>query len=375
MIGEDEGVWTPLKIEAGTVGEGGEITILYLEGVIDTVSSMKLKSVMDSFIDKGNIKLVVDMSRVEYVSSSGWGVFSSRIKEIRERGGDIKIFGMDQEVDAVFHKLGFDAIMRSFSVLMEAIEDFKRPVPAVDTGAVGEVSPPAEKDMEESIPVISSPGLSVKFERRNVNGNFAVVVDADGTIDSSTSYAFEEYLVTALEKEPKLLVIDLSDIVYMSSSGWGVIVKSMQDLERLHRRMVVAGMNSVIFKIFRDLGFEPLIPHYRSVESALEKFAEEQEGISETDISVIDEEVIHETEKVGTDEIPRIERAASPMEEQEEPAEVVELDEPEVKTIDLDKRRDLRVDKDKRVKRMGWKEYGRKLMERNLRKDDEKEDK
>ena len=269
--------------------------------------------------------------------------------------------------------LGFDAIMRSFSVLMEAIEDFKHPVPAVDSVAVEEFSSSAEESMEKSTPVMTSPGLKVSFDRRNINGNFAVVVDADGTIDSSTSYAFEEYLVTALEKAPLLLVIDLSDIVYMSSSGWGVIVKSMQEMEKMRRRMVVAGMNSVIFKIFRDLGFEPLIPHYTSVESALEKFAEEREEVSGVDIAWADKEK-GKIDSAAMDDMPRIEKSVSPMDGGEGTVEPVEINEPEAKAIDLEERRDLRVDNDKRVKKMGWKEYGKRLMKHNLRKNDGKKD-
>jgi len=372
LIGEEESAWTPLTIEAGTVGEGGEITVLYLAGVIDTVSSMKLKSVMDSFIDKGNIKLVVDMSRVEYVSSSGWGVFSSRIKEIREKGGDIKIFGMDQEVDAIFHMLGFDAIMRSFSVLMEAIEDFKRPVTRVEEKLPSEVQPVEKEEEPDIIPAVRSPGLNVRFERRNINGNFAVVIDADGTIDSSTSYAFEEYLGRAMDKNPSLLIVDLSDVVYMSSSGWGVIVKSMQDMGKLHKRMVVAGMNSVIFKIFRDLGFEPLIPHYTSVETALEKFVEEREAVPSIEPVELDEP--GESPDIETyEESPRIKRTEP--DSIEEPGREIESVEIEAKSIDLERKRDLREDKDRRVKRMGWKEYGKRLLKHNIKKNDREDDK
>ena len=104
----------------------------YLDGVIDTVSCVSLRSVMDGFVDRGTVNLVIDMSRVEYVSSSGWGVFASRIKDIRALGGDIKIFGMDEEVSSIFHMLGFDSIMRSFGVLAEAIENFKNAPPSAE---------------------------------------------------------------------------------------------------------------------------------------------------------------------------------------------------------------------------------------------------
>jgi len=380
FAGEEEGVWTPLRIEAGTVGEKGEITILYLAGVIDTVSSMKLKSVIDSLIDKGNIKIVVDMSKVEYVSSSGWGVFSSRIKEIRQKGGDIKIFGMDQEVDAVFHMLGFDDIMRSFSVLMEAIEDFSKPPETMlkEKKPQGQEVIVEEKREEEDV-ITEFPNLTVNLEEKRVNGNFALIMDADGTIDSSTSFKFEEQLEIARRKKPALLVVDLSDIIYMSSSGWGVIVKSMMEMEKLKSRMVVAGMSSAIFKIFKDLGFEPLIPHYLSVEDALNRFAggnlgfpsavEEEKGKPYVGKKEIDEG------DVSLEEHPQIEKVDFGIEDKEvikESDEVLDVEEGE---IDLSLRKDIRSDADKRVRKLGWKEYGKRLLRRNLKEDSREDNK
>jgi len=369
---EEEGIWTPLKIEAGTVGEKGEITILYLAGVIDTVSSMKLKSVIDSLIDKGNIKIVVDMSKVEYVSSSGWGVFSSRIKEIRQKGGDIKIFGMDQEVDAVFHMLGFDDIMRSFSVLMEAIEDFSKPPETLlkETEPREQEVVVGEKREEKDV-ITEFPNLTVNLEEKRVNGNFALIMDADGTIDSSTSFKFEEQLEIARRKKPVLLVIDLSDIIYMSSSGWGVIVKSMMEMEKLKSRMVVAGMSSAIFKIFKDLGFEPLIPHYLSVEDALNRFAG---GILDSPPEAEEDERGDYKKKkeidkvdVSLEEYPRIEKVDFGEEDEKVGGELDEVLGVEEGEIDLSLRKDIRSDADKRVRKIGWKEYGKRLLRRNLK--------
>ncbi|MGD1049284.1 MAG: anti-sigma factor antagonist, partial [Candidatus Krumholzibacteriaceae bacterium] len=193
-VAGSESPWTPLKIEAGTVGERGEITILYLDGVIDTVSCVKLRSVMDGFVDRGTVKLVVDMSRVEYVSSSGWGVFASRIKDIRERGGDIKIFGMDEEVSSIFHMLSFDSIMRSFGVLAEAIENFKNAPPPAEgyeesleeESAPGESEGPAATGIRTPDVERAGPALAIGVSRTKEGGKGTIVLTVDGAVDSST---------------------------------------------------------------------------------------------------------------------------------------------------------------------------------------------
>jgi anti-anti-sigma factor len=348
--GSTESPWTALKIEAGTVGGEGEITVLYLDGVIDTVSCVSLRSFMDQLIDRGSVRLVIDMSKVEYVSSSGWGVFAARIKEIRGKGGDIKIFGMEQEVDNIFHLLGFDSIMRAFGVLTEAIEDFKIPVPTEfeEEEVFDEAS--AEQDLPELAPASegstgpSDQELSLVLSRVQEGPRGTVVLDVDGTVDSSTSERFEAALERCVAELPALVVIDFSDLVYIGSSGWGIVVKYMQRLGESAGKLVIVGMNSIILKIFRDLGFEPLIPHYGTLDGAF--------GTGEP------------AEKGGPSGADDIASAilgkpdVSPL----EPLRPVKGTE-KVIFIDFKHRTDVRADTDKRIKKIGWQEYGKKLSE------------
>lgn len=372
-IEEDLSLWTPLTIEAGTVGAGGEITVINLVGVIDTVSSMRLRSVMDDLIERGVTKLVIDMSKVEYVSSSGWGVFASRIDDIRKSGGDIKIFGMDPEVDNIFHLLGFDAIMRSFSILSEAIGDFEEVqpamprIPAVGTdGEGGTEAPPAVlADSQEPVE------FTFEVSRVEEAGAKSIVLSVGGALDASTTGKFEEQLERCVDGGKSNLIIDLSDVVYISSSGWGVIVKFMQHLNERGRMMALAGMSPVIFRIFRDLGFEPLIPHYLSVERAREDFDVTGRGIAEEggaygadggpDVDGKPAAVspaAADAGDAGTEPSgPLVEkRGVQPI----EPGPREKSDEAAVH-LDLGEQQDVAEQKDKHIRELGWKEYGRKL--------------
>jgi len=381
-VSGSETPWTPLKIEAGTVGDQGEITILYLDGIIDTVSCVKLRSVMDNFVDRGTVNLVIDMSRVEYVSSSGWGVFASRIKDIRTGGGDIKIFGMDEEVNGIFHMLGFDSIMRSFGVLAEAIENFKNPPPVVEEyeetsgveGRAAEFSQPAGTGGTGGKTGGPEAGLTLGVSKAGGGPKGIIVLTVDGAVDSSTSEEFEGRLERCLAENPAHLVLDLSNMVYISSSGWGIIVRYMQRLGDSGGKIAIAGMNSIILKIFRDLGFEPLIPHFGTLERALReiKLPKKLEEV------VRKGKVVPESAKGAGQGGPS--GAAAPA----EPAgggedlasallgkaDIIPLEplkpvreEEKVIFIDFKQRTDVRENKDGRIKKMGWEEYGKKLSE------------
>lgn len=360
--------WTALEIEAGTVGEEGEITVIKLDGVVDTVSCVKLRSILEDLVDRGKTKLVIDMSNVEYVSSSGWGVFSSRIKEIRDSGGDIKIFGMDREVDNIFHLLGFDVIMRSFSILSEAIDDFESLIPA--SAAVEEMT--GEESPEELVPVRGRRRLMDVASILNFDitkpCQGTIVLHVGGAVDASTTEELENQLRRCLNERPGYFIVDMSDVVYISSSGWGLIVKSMQKQAASGHKLVLAGLSSPIFKIFRDLGFEPLIPYYVSLERAVEE-------ISAAVLDALEEEAdtgaagpaADESGRTGEREpavgaVPEIDpRDRAPL----EPVKPETAEEEKVVSIDFSRKKDRREDKDKKIKQIGWEEYGRKLSSSN----------
>ena len=399
---EDEGAvaWSPLRIDAGTVGDTGEITILSLIGVIDTVSCMKLRDILEKLVAKGVKKFVVDMSLVEYVSSAGWGVFASRIDEVRRVEGDIKIFGMDPEVDSIFHLLGFDVIMRSFSILSEAIEDFERAPALAGAAAADEMTvQPAGKSEETdaveepseqaSPPERARPARDMRkleFDitaRKSPDGR-SMVLDISGAIDAASSAAFEDRLEAAVSDLPKFLVLDLAGVIYISSSGWGVIVKYMQKAGASGGRMALSGMTQPIFKIFRDLGFEPLIPHYMSSGAALADLsapaAESPVGEPAGKIKraiPVDEGVREARAPVDafrSDPLPdkkaspEIERAGVEPIKPAEPEKAVKLD----VNLDLSAQDAEAGDADGKIRKLGWGEYGRKLFERNSKRDGRK---
>ncbi len=370
---ESQSPYTPLKIEAGTVGESGEITVINLNGVIDTVSSVRLRSVMDDLIGGGVTKLVVDMSKVEYVSSSGWGVFASRIDDVREHGGDIKIFGMDPEVDTIFHLLGFDAIMRSFSILTEAIGDFAEPAPAMPQVPVADEDYKTLETERISGSVDREGPMEFGLEKLPVDRavSNSIVLSASGAIDASTAEIFEERIEQYVNGEKGNLILDLSQVVYISSSGWGVIVKFMQLLGRSGSVMALAGMNPAIFRIFRDLGFEPLIPHYLSVERAQEELAATNRVGNGEGMGVLAADsgpgVAPDIEGGdGSETEPEIVRVEKPGVKPIEPPVRENVDETVVH-LDFGDHADVTEEKDKQVRELGWTEYGKRLSEFNER--------
>ena len=190
-----------------------------------------------------------------------------------------------------------------------------------------------------------------------------IALHVGGAIDASTTVELENHLDRCVSEEPEHLIVDMSEVIYISSSGWGLIVKCMQKLAETKGKLALSGLPSPIFKIFCDLGFEPLIPYYVSIDTAIQRMdaASQEEGAEEATVNA-DILVPVEVEPEPETESLKIEQVTMKSLPPEEPEEE---DETKIVTIDFSKKKDIREGKDKKIKKMGWAEYGKKLSKRN----------
>jgi len=100
-------------------------------------------------LKQGQFNIVVDLGGVNYISSAGWGIFISEIKEIRENGGDLKLAAMIGDVYEVFELLEFQTILEAFDSVGEAVDSFGSSPPKRDKTKV-EVETDEEKDGEKT---------------------------------------------------------------------------------------------------------------------------------------------------------------------------------------------------------------------------------
>ena len=72
-------------------------------------------------------KVVLDLSRVQFVDSSGLGVFMLCLKRANAAGGDLKIAGMTKTVRVLFELVRFHKIIEVYNENEEAVAAFRRP--------------------------------------------------------------------------------------------------------------------------------------------------------------------------------------------------------------------------------------------------------
>lgn len=158
-----------IKISLDSSGPAGNVSVVRVDGVIDTITAPELEKVMNSLLEQKKFYIVVDLGGVDYISSAGWGIFISNIREIRQNSGDIKLARMIPNVYEIFELLEFDSILRAFDSVEKAKSDFSAGTesPAVSSGnqvytaqdpISGDIrgDSPTPIDLEKAIPIATA---------------------------------------------------------------------------------------------------------------------------------------------------------------------------------------------------------------------------
>ena len=114
-----------IKLSLNQAGQGGELSIIRVDGVIDTITASELENLVEKLIGQNRFKIVVDLGGVEYISSAGWGIFVSKIQEIRDHGGDLKLVNMIPNVSEIYELLEFEHIIQAFDTLDQGKKAFR----------------------------------------------------------------------------------------------------------------------------------------------------------------------------------------------------------------------------------------------------------
>lgn len=114
-----------IQITAERVGARQDIAVVKITGYIDTTTSSELERVIQNLLREQRYKIIINLEEVEYISSAGWGIFISEIKNIRNNHGDLKLANMSESVLEVYELLEFATILGSVDNVTEGIQDFE----------------------------------------------------------------------------------------------------------------------------------------------------------------------------------------------------------------------------------------------------------
>ena len=102
----------------------GAATIVSIVGSLDALTAPKLSEFLNQQLAEGNIKIVANLSGLEYTSSAGLRVILNTVKEARQKGGDVRLTGVNTNVSKVFEMSGFHNILKFYPDVAAAATSF-----------------------------------------------------------------------------------------------------------------------------------------------------------------------------------------------------------------------------------------------------------
>ena len=91
---------------------------------INALVSEEIRDDISRIFDKPNSKVIIDLSDVEYIDSSGFGCFLSIMKAARTNYGAMKISNPSKSVLPLFKTLHLHTIFEIYNDLEQCIDSF-----------------------------------------------------------------------------------------------------------------------------------------------------------------------------------------------------------------------------------------------------------
>jgi anti-sigma B factor antagonist len=109
----------------------------------------------------------------------------------------------------------------------------------------------------------------MEIETKVVNG-ITVAKLCDTRLDAAQAVRFKEGLRELSEGGAEHIVLDMTDIVFMDSSGLGAVVSVMKQMGR-DKTLELAALTTAVAKVFTLTRMDKIFGIYPSVEDALSK--------------------------------------------------------------------------------------------------------
>jgi anti-sigma B factor antagonist len=102
-----------------------DVTVLVLTGQMllddgDLAFGRKIRDL----VDRGLVKIVLDLGGVTYIDSSGVGMLVAKLKTLKEKGGDMRLLHLNRRAETLFGMLKLLVVFETFQDEDAAVRSF-----------------------------------------------------------------------------------------------------------------------------------------------------------------------------------------------------------------------------------------------------------
>lgn len=107
-----------------TTKDVNDVKVVQIEGELDTGSSPEVQSHLDQLREQGAKKILLDMTKLDFISSAGLRVLLSTAQELKGDGGELRLCNLNETVKEVFDISGFSTLLMVLETEDSALSNF-----------------------------------------------------------------------------------------------------------------------------------------------------------------------------------------------------------------------------------------------------------
>ncbi len=105
--------------------EEGGVMILEPKGkIMGGPDATVLHDQLHDFIGQGKKKVVIDLSKVEWMNSTGLGILISGLTTLRHNGGDLKLARVTEKIESLLTITKLITVFENYDNVEDAIKSF-----------------------------------------------------------------------------------------------------------------------------------------------------------------------------------------------------------------------------------------------------------
>ena len=109
-----------MNLDLETEKRGGT-SIVSLRGEIDVYTAPRLRQALIDLVEEGATDIVVDLSAIDFLDSTGLGVLVGGLKRVKSNEGELKLVVTQDRIMKIFDITGLSKVFPIFATLDEAL--------------------------------------------------------------------------------------------------------------------------------------------------------------------------------------------------------------------------------------------------------------
>ena len=107
-----------------TVRENSDVTVIDVNDDLGSYVASDLRETLEDLLASKIEKIIVNLGNVQHINSTGVGAIVGVAKRIRQRGGDVKVCGLVDNIKRTFDLTGASSVVEIYESESSAISAF-----------------------------------------------------------------------------------------------------------------------------------------------------------------------------------------------------------------------------------------------------------